>query len=803
MNGFKKFFEQNELIKKQNEAQLDPSLSSATLQSAKLDTKFLSPAAKLTFIDRLSRLHHLGLDKRADSVNLLLNLIGNQSDTSTATFQTYVNSTGSVCCKFCEAILVDSTNVNDFLKDSSNVPRDEALKFCCSKCTYSFKKLARLKSLVTLYQQQQQQKQEQQAQELNNRLSMSASNSKEDLNADEPLTTSSLINNCLDYVLNNQQSKKLTPNSSQLKRKNFDIKWFKWNQSLFNSVRAHAHTIQEQQTSLAAAPSAEKFETLKLREPGDKRSCCFCGLAGDQDANGPGRLLIMDMGTWCHLNCALWSDEVYETMNGSLINVDTAYRKSYANFCFVCKQRGASLKCFFQKCTQTYHLPCAIGDKCTFNQDKTFYCSTHSSKVLALNPSIEVLNDLSVDRNVWIERDEVAQLQAFVSRDVDEEFYAMRIGSLILHNIGQLLPHQLSSSNFHNRDFIYPIGYKATRFYWSFNNCYKRCKYICSIGENDNFPEFQVKIVENDQEVITFVDKTPSLIWNRIIDRLNEMRKQNNLIKIFPAYLTGEYQFGLAEPHIVRLIESLPGVETLTNYVFKYGRLQLLDMPLTINPTGCARSEPKLRTHFRKSHKINVSNSSAAATSASTSTSQTSNGQSSSSTVYYSDQMDEFDTDDNSNEMDDFYKMDDNITVSYNKQFVLSKSTQYKKLKSEWRANVYLAKSRIQGLGLYAARDLEKGSMIIEYIGDLIRNEVANTREKLYQSQNRGVYMFRLNDDSVVDATITGGLARYVNHCCDPNCVAVTVSLNEREQKIIIIANKRILKGEEVSKQII
>ena len=58
--------------------------------------------------------------------------------------------------------------------------------------------------------------------------------------------------------------------------------------------------------------------------------------------------------------------------------------------------------------------------------------------------------------------------------------------------------------------------------------------------------------------------------------------------------------------------------------------------------------------------------------------------------------------------------------------------------------------------------------------------------------------MFRLNDDSVVDATITGGLARYINHCCDPNCIAETVTL-EKDQRIIIIANKKILKGEEVN----
>ena len=53
----------------------------------------------------------------------------------------------------------------------------------------------------------------------------------------------------------------------------------------------------------------------------------------------------------------------------------------------------------------------------------------------------------------------------------------------------------------------------------------------------------------------------------------------------------------------------------------------------------------------------------------------------------------------------------------------------------------------MQGLGLFAARDLEKHTMVIEYIGSLIRNEVAEAREKLYEQQHRGIYMFRLTDD--------------------------------------------------------
>lgn len=38
-------------------------------------------------------------------------------------------------------------------------------------------------------------------------------------------------------------------------------------------------------------------------------------------------------------------------------------------------------------------------------------------------------------------------------------------------------------------------------------------------------------------------------------------------------------------------------------------------------------------------------------------------------------------------------------------------------------------RSKIQGLGLYAARDIEKNTMIIEYIGEIIRSELAEVRQ--------------------------------------------------------------------------
>jgi hypothetical protein len=57
--------------------------------------------------------------------------------------------------------------------------------------------------------------------------------------------------------------------------------------------------------------------------------------------------------------------------------------------------------------------------------------------------------------------------------------------------------------------------------------------------------------------------------------------------------------------------------------------------------------------------------------------------------------------------------------------------------------------------------------------------------------------MFRIDQDTVVDATMSGGLARYINHSCSPNCTADIVQI-EKDFKIIIITNRRIPKGEEV-----
>ena len=78
----------------------------------------------------------------------------------------------------------------------------------------------------------------------------------------------------------------------------------------------------------------------------DVRKCMFCHQIGDGVSDGPARLLNMDVDRWVHLNCALWHEDVFEMVNGALMNVDVALKQSLLQTCLHCQQTGATVKCF-------------------------------------------------------------------------------------------------------------------------------------------------------------------------------------------------------------------------------------------------------------------------------------------------------------------------------------------------------------------------------------------------------------------------------------------------------------------------
>lgn len=74
------------------------------------------------------------------------------------------------------------------------------------------------------------------------------------------------------------------------------------------------------------------------------------------------------------------------------------------------------------------------------------------------------------------------------------------------------------------------------------------------------------------------------------------------------------------------------------------------------------------------------------------------------------------------------------------------------------------SKSPIHDWGLYAMELIPAGDMVIEYVGEIVRQQVADHREKLYErAGNFSTYLFRVDDDVVVDATHKGNIARLMN----------------------------------------
>ncbi|KAG7195165.1 histone methyltransferase set1 [Scheffersomyces spartinae] len=112
---------------------------------------------------------------------------------------------------------------------------------------------------------------------------------------------------------------------------------------------------------------------------------------------------------------------------------------------------------------------------------------------------------------------------------------------------------------------------------------------------------------------------------------------------------------------------------------------------------------------------------------------------------------------------------------------------------------VSFARSLIHNWGLYANEPIAAKEMIIEYVGEMIRQQVAEHREKSYLKLGIGSsYLFRIDENTVIDATKKGGIARFINHCCDPSCTAKIIKV-EGKKRIVIYALRDIDANEELT----
>nr|XP_060641947.1 histone-lysine N-methyltransferase SETD1B isoform X2 [Anolis sagrei ordinatus] len=108
-------------------------------------------------------------------------------------------------------------------------------------------------------------------------------------------------------------------------------------------------------------------------------------------------------------------------------------------------------------------------------------------------------------------------------------------------------------------------------------------------------------------------------------------------------------------------------------------------------------------------------------------------------------------------------------------------------------------KSHIHDWGLFAMEPIAADEMVIEYVGQNIRQVIADMREKRYEDEGIGSsYMFRVDHDTIIDATKCGNFARFINHSCNPNCYAKVITV-ESQKKIVIYSKQYINVNEEIT----
>ncbi|KAL4376625.1 hypothetical protein GQ457_02G042800 [Hibiscus cannabinus] len=131
---------------------------------------------------------------------------------------------------------------------------------------------------------------------------------------------------------------------------------------------------------------------------------------------------------------------------------------------------------------------------------------------------------------------------------------------------------------------------------------------------------------------------------------------------------------------------------------------------------------------------------------------------------------------------------------------ILSVAEKYDYMSQTVRKRLAFGKSGIHGFGIFAKHSHRAGDMVIEYTGELVRPSIADMREHfIYNSLvGAGTYLFRIDNERVIDATRAGSIAHLINHSCEPNCYSRVISVHGDEH-IIIFAKRDIKQWEELT----
>ena len=107
---------------------------------------------------------------------------------------------------------------------------------------------------------------------------------------------------------------------------------------------------------------------------------------------------------------------------------------------------------------------------------------------------------------------------------------------------------------------------------------------------------------------------------------------------------------------------------------------------------------------------------------------------------------------------------------------------------------IEVRESPLHGLGVFATVRIARGARIIEYRGERVSHEEADRRYDHKHPGDSHTFLFIVDARTVIDAGVDGNEARFVNHCCEPNCESVI-----ERGRVFIDAIRTIEAGEELT----
>ncbi len=103
-------------------------------------------------------------------------------------------------------------------------------------------------------------------------------------------------------------------------------------------------------------------------------------------------------------------------------------------------------------------------------------------------------------------------------------------------------------------------------------------------------------------------------------------------------------------------------------------------------------------------------------------------------------------------------------------------------------------RSAVHGSGVFAARDIPAGTVIVEYTGERISSAEADRRHPVNPDDPFHTFFFALSTGEVIDGGAGGNDARWIYHSCEPNCEAE----ESDDGRVFVVALQPIEAGDEL-----